>query len=173
MKISAGLLCLLLTAATFSTQVLAQPDRERLEKSERARSEPVTQLFPGRAWVRIPAVDTTSGSFQDSNSGHVPPVQLLYQLLSARFAEDWGIKKKEPLVVDAINSPVTCCYTLTGKKIPMQKLMSYTRVTSSKCPKEAVIFKTTRAKEICADPEQKWVQDYMNYLDKKNQISKP
>ncbi|XP_003469662.1 C-C motif chemokine 2-like [Cavia porcellus] len=66
-----------------------------------------------------------------------------------------------------VNTPI-CCYVF-NRKIPLKRVRGYERITSSRCPQEAVIFRTLKNKEVCADPTQKWVQDYIAKLDQRTQ----
>ncbi|XP_037350201.1 C-C motif chemokine 8-like [Talpa occidentalis] len=65
----------------------------------------------------------------------------------------------------SVGIPVNCCFTVSNRKIPTQRLESYTRITNSHCPLEAVIFKTKSPKLVCADPKEKWVQNAIKILD--------
>ncbi|XP_034360151.1 C-C motif chemokine 7 [Arvicanthis niloticus] len=70
------------------------------------------------------------------------------------------------------SNPSTCCF-VKKQKIPMKYLKSYRKITSSRCPWEAVVFKTKKGMEVCADAHQKWVEEAIAYLDKKIPTPKP
>ncbi|XP_037348582.1 C-C motif chemokine 8-like [Talpa occidentalis] len=68
--------------------------------------------------------------------------------------------------------PFNCCFTVINRKIPTQRLESYTRITNSHCPLEAVIFKTKSSKLVCADPKEKWVQNAIKILNRRSRTLK-
>ncbi|XP_044527775.1 C-C motif chemokine 4 homolog [Gracilinanus agilis] len=64
------------------------------------------------------------------------------------------------------NPPVICCFTFTSKKIPPKLVVGY-EATTSTCVSDGVILSTRRGLKICANPEEKWVQNIMKLLDDK------
>ncbi|XP_076877149.1 C-C motif chemokine 2-like [Brachyhypopomus gauderio] len=62
-------------------------------------------------------------------------------------------------VPDAVN-PVICCPGVSQKKLPLRRIMSYSR-TDSSCAIKAVIFNMVTGKQFCMDPASDWVDAYM------------
>ncbi|XP_009868105.1 PREDICTED: C-C motif chemokine 5 isoform X2 [Apaloderma vittatum] len=57
-----------------------------------------------------------------------------------------------------------CCFNYSLRKLPQSHVKDYF-YTSSLCPKPAVVFITRKKREVCANPEQEWVQQYVNDLE--------
>ncbi|XP_008846343.1 C-C motif chemokine 5 [Nannospalax galili] len=57
-----------------------------------------------------------------------------------------------------------CCFSYISRALPRAHVMEYF-YTSSKCSTLAVVFVTRRNRQVCANPEKKWVREYINSLE--------
>ncbi|XP_069730118.1 C-C motif chemokine 4 homolog isoform X1 [Phaenicophaeus curvirostris] len=60
--------------------------------------------------------------------------------------------------------PTSCCFTYTSRQLPRSFVVEYYE-TNSQCSQPAVVFVTRKGREVCANPEQEWVQKYMSELE--------
>ncbi|NWI57135.1 CCL5 protein, partial [Calyptomena viridis] len=57
-----------------------------------------------------------------------------------------------------------CCFSYISRKLPQSHVKEYF-YTSSKCSQPAVVFVTWKQREVCANPDAKWVKEYVNSLE--------
>ncbi|NWZ08197.1 CCL5 protein, partial [Agelaius phoeniceus] len=57
-----------------------------------------------------------------------------------------------------------CCFSYISRKLPQSHVQEYF-YTSSKCSQPAVVFVTRKKREICANPDSRWVKEYVNSLE--------
>ncbi|XP_030257945.1 fractalkine-like isoform X2 [Sparus aurata] len=60
--------------------------------------------------------------------------------------------------------PDTCCFSAIQSRIPMKYIASYTFL-DDRCSIKAILLRTKRGREICADPNSDWVKEAMQKLD--------
>ncbi|KAK9952147.1 hypothetical protein ABG768_018003 [Culter alburnus] len=63
-------------------------------------------------------------------------------------------------------SPQRCCFSFTDRPLPIKLVADYS-MTSQQCPKEAVLFKTVKGRQVCANPADSWVQKHIQTIDSK------
>ncbi|XP_069338402.1 C-C motif chemokine 18 [Eulemur rufifrons] len=61
-------------------------------------------------------------------------------------------------------SAATCCFSFTSRQIPRKSVVAYQK-TNDNCPTPGIIFVTKRGRQICANPSNAWVQDYIRDLE--------
>uniref|UniRef100_A0A667I3J6 C-C motif chemokine n=1 Tax=Lynx canadensis TaxID=61383 RepID=A0A667I3J6_LYNCA len=60
--------------------------------------------------------------------------------------------------------PIACCFKYTLRKIPIRFVADYSR-THKQCSSPGIILHTRRGRQICANPSDAWVQEYISNLD--------
>ncbi|NWT80717.1 CCL4 protein, partial [Lanius ludovicianus] len=61
-------------------------------------------------------------------------------------------------------NPSSCCFNHISRRLPRSMIHSAYR-TSNSCPKPAVVLVTRNGREVCANPEARWVQEYLEHLE--------
>ncbi|XP_008151875.1 C-C motif chemokine 3-like [Eptesicus fuscus] len=62
------------------------------------------------------------------------------------------------------DTPTACCFTYAPRQIPRKFIVDYFE-TSSQCSQPGVIFQTKRGRQVCANPSEDWVQEYVADLE--------
>uniref|UniRef100_A0A8C8S6J8 Chemokine interleukin-8-like domain-containing protein n=1 Tax=Pelusios castaneus TaxID=367368 RepID=A0A8C8S6J8_9SAUR len=60
--------------------------------------------------------------------------------------------------------PTACCFSYTARPVPRNFVKDYYN-TSSMCSQLGIVFLTKKGREICANPNDSWVQEYVNDLE--------
>uniref|UniRef100_A0A3B5L4W2 Chemokine interleukin-8-like domain-containing protein n=1 Tax=Xiphophorus couchianus TaxID=32473 RepID=A0A3B5L4W2_9TELE len=64
------------------------------------------------------------------------------------------------------SGPDDCCFQFFRNPVNKNLISSYFR-TDSRCPISAVVLITQRARRICVDSQEKWVEKIVKHLEKK------
>ncbi|KAI5176598.1 C-C Motif Chemokine 3-Like 1 [Manis pentadactyla] len=114
-----------------------------------------TKTFPSSSDARLPVRRRQGLGLE----GSVDPVAALaVLLLTVTFCS-----QTSPALFGA-NTPTACCFFYASQKIP-QKFVSNYYETSSQCSKSGIIFQTKRGRQVCADPSEVWVWEYITNLE--------
>ncbi|XP_077066010.1 monocyte chemotactic protein 1B-like [Siphateles boraxobius] len=77
------------------------------------------------------------------------------------------LTSSSPLALEVIS---TCCFQFSSIKIPLSRVVSFYR-TSSSCPTQAVVFRTVIGREICVHPKTFWVSDHVAKVNNRNRTT--
>ncbi|XP_035415077.1 C-C motif chemokine 3-like [Cygnus atratus] len=72
-----------------------------------------------------------------------------------------------PAVAHLDGVPTTCCFTYQHRPVP-RGLIASAYTTSSSCSQPGVILVTKKGREICTDPQARWVKAHLEHFQKKN-----
>ncbi|XP_068271446.1 C-C motif chemokine 4-like [Nyctibius grandis] len=59
----------------------------------------------------------------------------------------------------------TCCFSYTHHRLPQRLILRYYS-TSTSCTLPAIMFITKKGRQVCANPNDAWVQSYLQKLKK-------
>ncbi|NXQ28532.1 CCL5 protein, partial [Alaudala cheleensis] len=59
---------------------------------------------------------------------------------------------------------ISCYFCYTSQKLPQSHVQEYF-YTSSNWSQPAAVFVTRRKQEVCANPDARWVKEYVNSLE--------
>ncbi|XP_043112824.1 monocyte chemotactic protein 1B [Puntigrus tetrazona] len=63
------------------------------------------------------------------------------------------------------SSPMRCCTKYSSQPFPVLRLKDFTRQDSTMtCNIDAVIFTTVKNRQICANPDDMWVQNAISHI---------
>ncbi|ELW61729.1 C-C motif chemokine 3 [Tupaia chinensis] len=62
------------------------------------------------------------------------------------------------------DTPTACCFSYTSRQIPYKFIDDYYE-TNSQCSQPGVIFLTKKSRQICSNPAEAWVQEYITQLE--------